>query len=228
MGICPETNPPPPDCLVWERLYSIICGVYDPLNPSATKTYYICKDVKGEALNCGPQCWDATNADGTAFAGSTDCDTGAETNPDYLPDEIYARFNGFVYNGTTYIDAPPRAVANRPMALLDMYDAYEVINTYFDPTVDLYNPYTDNCAPGQANYGTAACHRCDPNRRCEFACPPGFCPKQANVAGLGIVENATCEPCCGQGKVNQGSCGPGYCQAGLGSCSATECTGLLF
>jgi hypothetical protein len=136
------------------------------------------------------------------------------------------RFTGFPYGASTYLDKPPRAVIQRPiLPNEEMYGAFQVINTYFDPTIDLHNPDADGCAPGQANYGTANCHRCRPNRRCEFICPPGTSPAPANTSA-GPVENATCKPC-GAGQVNQGSCGAGYCQAGMGSCSATECNHFL-
>jgi hypothetical protein len=225
VGICPESTALGTQlCKLWERLYSISCGAAATGGGTTTTTYYACKDVSGETLNCGPECWDGPSTDGTPLAGSSPC-AGDETSPSNLPTEIDYRVNGFTYNSSTYQDVPRRPVGYWDNVPIEMYGAPQVIITYFDPTIATTPPTAaELCAPNEANYGTANCHRCSDTRRCEFACPIGYCPKQALVKRLGSVDNATCEPCCPAGTVYHGSCGPGSCQTSVGTCSATECT----
>jgi hypothetical protein len=236
-GVCPGGWPvsDPRNCKIWERLYSMTCGAANPSNPAASVTYYACKNVKNEAKNCGPQCWDAVSSDGIPVTNSVECNPGDETNSDNLPTEIAYRYAGFDYNGTTYTDMPARPMSQQTSTGdMAMYGAFRVINTYFDPSYAYLDPYANQCAPGNPGYGTKPCHRCHPygggdllNRRCEFVCPPGWCPAEVVTAGGVSFANATCEPCCGIDQVNQGNCGAGQCEARLGLCSATECTHAL-
>jgi hypothetical protein len=183
LGVCPESAPGSPNCLVGERLYSINCGS----GGSGVATYYGCLDVRGQGTghDCAPACWDPADPDGLPLSNSAGeqaqpCD-GDETSSVRMPDELKTRLDR--------TDVPWRAVTKRPnFPTIDMYEAYQVIITYFDPAV-ANQPL---CSP---NDGTASCHRCDPGRLCEYKCPTGLYPMSASVPGIGTVANATCRPC---------------------------------
>jgi hypothetical protein len=233
-GVCPGTwsNDDARKCKIGERLYSMPCGAATLGNPAASITYYACENVTDG--KCDPQCWDALSTDGTPVVNSVECNPG-DANSAGLSTEIIYRYTGFDYLGTTYLDNPTRPMSSElSTSDMDKYGAFHVIITYFGESYAHLDPYANLCAPGQSGYGTKPCHRCHPyggsdllDRRCELVCPPGFCPAAIVDAGGVRIENATCEPCCGAGYVNQGNCGAGFCETSLGSCSATECTSAM-
>jgi hypothetical protein len=213
IGVCPGNwaNNDARKCKIGERLYSITCGAATPSNPAASSTYYACKNVTDN--KCAPECWDASNSNGTPVPNSEECTPGEETNFNYLPEEIVYRNAGFNYNGTTYTDMPTRPTsANLSASDRERYGALRVINTYFNQDYAHLDPYANQCAPGDpgGGYGTDRCHRCHPsssgsdplNRRCEFVCPAGLYPAPRTINGI-TYKDVACDPCsAGETKIS--------------------------